>query len=350
LPKTGLPSLDKWDPRVWVNQEIHGYRVVEHVATGATGYVLRATFGQAATEMALKIPILKMTSRVRAVNEPTAGTITLNETMSEATRLLELSGQSKYVVQIRGVLVDRLNVQEIVKGNTALYYRSPPAIVMDFLKGGTAKKLIEDPEYEPLYYSEKWGAIVVMLGQMMAMALDMVHKAGFVHLDVKPQNVLFNAKPPLTGQDMLDQMVTGALVPKLADLGSAVKREGKVVQFTSEYAPGEQVLGDEAETSMDVYALGASLYTMLTRTPVHSKTLIEAMNNLSNSPSSSKAANDLESAWDAFSPDFSKIDAKFSAVIPTLKDMLAKDPERRPDAEKVANSFQKLVDKHGLLR
>jgi hypothetical protein len=349
LPKTGLPSLDKWDPRVWVNQEIHGYRVIEHVATGATGYVLGATFGQAATEMALKIPILKMTSRVRAVNEPTAGTITLNETMSEATRLLELSGQSKYVVQIRGVLVDRLNVQEIVKGNTALYYRSPPAIVMDFLKGGTAKKLIEDPQYEPLYYSEKWGGIVVMLGQMMAQALDMIHKAGFVHLDVKPQNVLFTSKPPLTGQDMLDQMVSGSLVPKLADLGSAVKSEGKVVQFTSEYAPGEQVLGDDADPSMDVYALGATLYTMLTRTPFHSNTLIEAMNNLSNNPSSSKAANDLEAAWDSFSPDLSKIDPKFSAITPVLKDMLNKDPERRPDAEKVANSLQKLVDKHGRL-
>jgi len=349
LPRTGLPSLEKWDPRVWVNQEIHGYRVIEHVATGATGYVLGATFGQAATEMALKIPILKMTSRVRAVNEPTAGTITLNETMSEATRLLELSGQSKYVVQIRGVLVDRLNVQEIVKGNTALYYRSPPAIVMDFLKGGTAKKLIEDPSYEPLYYSEKWGGIVVMLGQMMAQALDMIHKAGFVHLDVKPQNVLFTSKPPLTGQDMLDQMVAGSLVPKLADLGSAVKNEGKVVQFTSEYAPGEQVLGEEADPSMDVYALGATLYTMLTRTPVHSNTLIEAMNNLSNNPSSNKAANDLESAWDSFSPDLSKIDPKFSAITPVLKDMLAKDPQRRPDAEKVANSLQKLVDKHGRL-
>jgi hypothetical protein len=73
------------------------------------------------------------------------------------------------------------------------------------------------------------------------------------------------------------------------------------------------------------------------------------MNNLSNNPSSNKAANDLESTWDSFSPDMSKIDPKFSAITPVLKDMLAKDPERRPDAEKVANSLQKLVDKHGRL-
>jgi len=82
-----------------------------------------------------------------------------------------------------------------------------------------------------------------MLGQMMAQALDMIHKAGFVHLDVKPQNVLFTSKPPLTGQDMLDQMVAGSLVPKLADLGSAVRMKEKWSSSPLKYAPGEQVLG-----------------------------------------------------------------------------------------------------------
>jgi serine/threonine protein kinase len=336
--RQGLPTLNSWDPKLWVNAEIHGYRIKEHVATGATGYVLRATFGQAGTEMALKIPILKTSS----------GTTALEETMSEATRLLELSGQSKYVVQIRGILVDRLNVQEIVKGDTALYYRSPPAIVMEYMRGGTAKKLIEDPDYEPLYYSEKWGGIVVLLGQMMAMALDMIHKAGFVHLDVKPQNVLFNSKPPSIGQEMLDQMLSGALLPKLADLGSAVRTGGKVTQFTSEYAPGEQVLGSGAAASMDVYALGSSLYTMMTRTPVHSSKLIEAMNNVTTNPNSNKQANELRSIWDSFNPDFARIDPKFSAAVGVLKEMLAMDPRRRPEAGSIASSLQKLVDKHGL--
>ncbi len=337
--RQGLPTLNSWDPKFWVNAEIHGYHIKEHIATGASGYVLRATFGQAGTEMALKIPILKTSS----------GTTALEETMSEATRLLELSGQSKYVVQIRGILVDRLNVQEIVKGDTVLYYRSPPAIVMEYMRGGTAKRLIEDPEYEPLYYSEKWGGIVILVGQMMAMALDMIHKAGFVHLDVKPQNILFNAKPPTIGQEMLDQMLSGALLPKLADLGSAVRTGGKVTQFTSEYAPGEQVLGSGAAASMDVYALGSSLYTMMTRTPVHSSKLIEAMNNVTTNPNSNKQANELRSIWDSFNPDFARTDPKFSAAVSILKEMLARDPRRRPEAGSVASSLQKLVDKHGLL-
>jgi len=134
--------------------------------------------------MAIKIPILKTGT----------GAAALEETMSEATRLLELSAQSKYVVQLRGILVDRLNIQEIVKGDTQLYLRSPPAIVMELMKGGAAKGLLEDPAYDSLYYSEKWGGIVMLIGSMIATGLETIHNAGFVHLDIKPQNLflIFN--------------------------------------------------------------------------------------------------------------------------------------------------------------
>ncbi len=287
--------------------------------------------------MALKIPILHTGAGARA----------LEETMSEATRLLELSGQSKYVVQIRGMLVDRLNVQEIVKGDTALYLQSPPAIVMEFMKGGTAKRLVDDSSYDSLYYSEKWGGIVMLIGSMIATALDTIHAAGFVHLDVKPQNILFNAKPPLTGLEMMEQLQSGSLLPKLADLGSAVRTGGKVVQFTSEYAPIEQALGSAANPTMDMYALGATIYSLFTKTPAHSKKLIDLMNSMTNNQGSSRAANDLKSAWNSYGPDFAKIDSKFSAIISVLKEMLARDPQRRPGAASVASSLRNLADKHG---
>lgn len=333
----GLPMLDNWDPKVWVNQEVHGYRVKEHLATGLTGYILRASFEHGGTEMAIKIPILRTGK----------GTTALDETMSEASKLLDLSGQSKYIVQLRGILVDRLTVQEIIKGDAALYLKSPPAIIMEFMKGGAAKRLLEDPSYDSLYYSQKWGGIVMLLGHMIATGLETIHKDGFVHLDVKPQNILFNVKPPTTGQEMMDQMLPGALVPKLADLGSAVKTGGKVEQFTSEYAPGEQVLGAGARSSMDVYALGATIYNMLTKTPVNSRKLIDRMNDTIRNPGSGKAADELRSAWNSFTPDLTKIDSKFSSIIPVLKEMLAHDPENRPPATAVASSLRNLADKQG---
>ncbi len=285
----------------------------------------------------MKIPILKTST----------GATALNETMSEATRLLELSGQSKYVVQIRGILVDRLNIQEIVKGDTALYLRSPPAIVMEYMKGGTAKRLLEDSSYDSLCYSEKWGGIVMLIGHMMATGLDTIHNAGFVHLDVKPQNILFNARPPQTGPEMADQLASGALLPKLGDLGSAVRTGGKAVQFTPEYAPAEQVLGSGTAPPMDIYALGATMYTMLTKTPVHPPDLIGLMNNMTSNPDSDEGAKDLKSAWNSFNPDFTRIDPKFSSAVSLLKDMLARDPRHRPSAGDVANSFRKLAGKLG---
>ena len=332
--KGTLPRLDNWDPRVWVGQEVHSYKITEHLATGLTGYVFRASFGQAGTEMAIKIPILRTGT----------GAAALEETMSEATRLLELSEQSKYVVQLRGILVDRLNIQEIVRGDTQLYLRSPPAIVMELMKGGAAKGLLEDPSYDSLYYSEKWGGIVMLIGYMIATGLETIHNAGFVHLDVKPQNILFNLKPPATGQEMRNQMKSGTLVPKLADLGSAVRIGGKVGQFTSEYAPGEQVLGDSTASSMDIYALGATLYNMLTKTPVNSKKLIELMNTMTSNPGSGRTANELKSAWNSFNPDFDRI-AKLAPSVPVLKKMLDKDPRHRPSAGSAAALLRDLGDK-----
>ena len=332
--KGNLPRLDNWDPRVWVGQEVHSYKITEHLATGLTGYVFRASFGHAGTEMAIKIPILRTGT----------GAAALEETMSEATRLLELSEQSKYVVQLRGILVDRLNIQEIVKGDTQLYLRSPPAIVMELMKGGAAKGLLEDPSYDSLYYSEKWGGIVMLIGYMIATGLETIHNAGFVHLDVKPQNILFNLKPPATGQGMRDQMKSGTLVPKLADLGSAVRIGGKVGQFTSEYAPVEQVLGDSTASSMDIYALGATLYNMLTKIPVNSKKLIELMNAMTSNPGSGRTASDLKSAWNSFNPDFDRI-AKLAPSVPVLKKMLDKDPRHRPSAGSAAAMLRDLGDK-----
>ena len=332
--KGNLPRLDNWDPRVWVGQEVHSYKITEHLATGLTGYVFRASFGHAGTEMAIKIPILRTGT----------GAAALEETMSEATRLLELSEQSKYVVQLRGILVDRLNIQEIVKGDTQLYLRSPPAIVMELMKGGAAKGLLEDPSYDSLYYSEKWGGIVMLIGYMIATGLETIHNAGFVHLDVKPQNILFNLKPPATGQGMRDQMKSGTLVPKLADLGSAVRIGGKVGQFTSEYAPVEQVLGDSTASSMDIYALGATLYNMLTKIPVNSKKLIELMNTMTSNPGSGRTASDLRSAWNSFNPDFDRI-AKLAPSVPVLKKMLDKEPRHRPSAGSAAAMLRDLGDK-----
>jgi serine/threonine protein kinase len=95
---------------------------------------------------------------------------------------------------------------------------------------------------------------------------------------------------------------------------------------------------------MDIYALGATLYNMLTKTPVNSKKLIELMNAMTSNPGSGRTASDLKSAWNSFYPDFDRI-AKLAPTVPVLKKMLDKDPRKRPSAGTAASLLRELGDK-----
>ncbi|SPT52955.1 Serine/threonine-protein kinase pknK [Actinomyces bovis] len=85
-------------------------------------------------------------------------------------------------------------------------------------------------------------------------AVETIHRSGYLHRDIKPANIL----------------MTSFNRPVLTDFGIAVPIEAQVVEddfggASPPWAPYEQQLGDEALTpSADVYALGATVYTMIT--------------------------------------------------------------------------------------
>ena len=109
------------------------------------------------------------------------------------------------------------------------------------------------------------------LAEQVAMAIAEAHRRGIVHRDLKPSNVLLAA-------DGTPKVGDFGLAKKL-DAESALTRTDSVMGSPSYMAP-EQAQGraKEAGAAVDVYAVGAILYELLTgRPPFRGTTALETI-------------------------------------------------------------------------
>jgi len=144
-------------------------------------------------------------------------------------------------------LLARLNHPGIVKVYDFFEENNTAYMIMELLKGKSLRQLIEDKgkieEVEAVDYI-KW----------VCEALYVVHKNGYLHRDIKPDNIFITDE--------------GRVV--LIDFGSARefiagRTKTHTVILTPGYAPLEQYsLVAERGPYTDIYALSATLYHMLT--------------------------------------------------------------------------------------
>jgi serine/threonine-protein kinase len=97
----------------------------------------------------------------------------------------------------------------------------------------------------------------VDVGVQVCAALEAVHRAGVVHRDVSPGNVLVRPDGRVVLTDFGIARVVG---------GSAITATGLVVG-TPAYMSPEQVRGDPVDGRTDLYSAGCCLYAMLTGRP-----------------------------------------------------------------------------------
>ncbi|MCI2413680.1 MAG: protein kinase [Candidatus Aramenus sp.] len=272
------PPLDHWKPELWLGRELYGYRVTRVLGSGGTSYVLEGVRGN--ERYAIKIPKLS-----GAQKEATRASFTTFVDLSkESSKLQELSENNDAIVRIFGTFIDVNTIKSIENGETSYYLTSPPAIVMELTEGGTLNDLIKKRE---VILSKYWPDAVKLIFLRIAYALDFIHNpklqgtTGYVHLDVKPQNVFFKVPPGNLGEEVLENLKYGRTVVKLGDLGSARRIGESFFEYTAEYCPIEQVEAAitrrGAQPSMDVYAFGATLYKALTGVTYNPPEVIKLM-------------------------------------------------------------------------
>ncbi|HEY0994326.1 MAG TPA: serine/threonine-protein kinase, partial [Kofleriaceae bacterium] len=115
-----------------------------------------------------------------------------------------------------------------------------------------------------------------------AQAIAHAHERGIVHRDIKPSNILVGDLGETVVIDWGLAKVIGEpdepLAKPLVDLSDMLKTRAGIVYGTPGFMAPEQLRGHPVNEQCDVYALGATLYHLLSRKPPHhAKTADEMM-------------------------------------------------------------------------
>ena len=143
-----------------------------------------------------------------------------------------------------GELLCRLTHPHLVRGYETLLDPAP-AVVMETLGGQTLAHMIEE-EKRQLEAEE-----IAQLGLQLGSAVGYLHSNGFLHLDLKPSNIVADAGLA----KLIDLSLARPPGPAPAGIGTWC------------YLAPEQATGGDLGPAADVWGLGVVLFEAVTRTP-----------------------------------------------------------------------------------
>ena len=232
---TDTPEGDSELPKA-----IAHYRIIKRLGKGGMGEVLLA-------------------EDTRQHNRKVALKILPPELTKEESRLRRFKQEARAILALNHPNI--LTIFEIGEADSTLF------IATEFIEGDTLRQCLWR---NPVKLDEALGIAI-----QVAMALEAAHAAGFVHRDVKPENIMLRqdrfvrdrfVKVLDFGLAKLTERESPASDPEAVTMQITHTSPGAVVG-TSGYMSPEQAQGEPVDPRSDIFSLGVLLYEMVAGHP-----------------------------------------------------------------------------------
>jgi serine/threonine protein kinase len=259
------------------------YRLIEPIGGGAMGTVWRAQDEKLDRTVAIKELLLPHDHDEHRTEEAK------NRAMREARIAARL--QHSHAITVFAVLEEE----------------DRPWLVMEYLPSKSFAVLIQDG---PASVDD-----AIRVGAQISSALAGAHRAGIVHRDVKPANILVS-------EDGTAKITDFGISRAIGDVKLTATGE---IAGTPAYLAPEVARGEDADFAADVFSLGATLYAAVEGTSPYGT-----------------ADNPIALLYKASSGEIEP-PAKAERLTPLLLRMLATEPAERPSMDEVERELRALL-------
>lgn len=264
-----IASLERWSvdkeiecvrsnfPEDFSNRQLGDYRVIREIGRGGMGVVFEAAHVKTGTPVAVKLLPFRFVADLPRRQA---------QFLREAETIARLShrniipvyafghheGYCYYVMQyVEGVNLDWVIKRLLAKDDLLRVYE-----ILQVARGDEGPGTAKSRRHKRGVGRDSWTAFA-KIGVQVAHALSHAHAAGVLHNDIKPANLLLDS--------------AGRVI--VTDFGVGLRLESELTGETDHgtgtlrYMAPERFFG-ASDPRSDVYALGATLYELLTLSPV----------------------------------------------------------------------------------
>jgi serine/threonine protein kinase len=257
-------------------ESVGNYRLIKHLATGQTSQVYEVVESGSSRHLAMKLLLPEK----------------IEDTQARALLLHEAEV---------GLKLAHPNIIRIFHVNKS---KENPFFVMEYFQAGSVRLRMQRKEKN--YFAEKGQELL----RQAATGLAFMNSEGWVHRDVKPDNILVNN----AGEVKLIDFAIACKVP--TGLAKMLGRYPKAAGTRSYMAP-EQIRGQFIDGRADIYSFGCMCYEIGTQGKM-------PFTGVSNQDLLTRHLRDKPSSPDIHNPEITK---EFTSLVMR---MLEKKPENRP--------------------